>query len=222
MQASKGGKQSTDNLNTAVRSMNHNNDQYGMITLRVLQWQHTLAVTNSTLIRFKAHLEGNHAWYGNSQLFSASEDMGLGEETTTTLLNQQHSKYLSLYPQISVVITLFKETSLQQKETITENCKQSKCPLTEPKAQGSLLKKGWKDLKRQKINEFVVRLLSPRNVRNHTHKVLPTWLPKHQLNKDINRQTREGKTYTNNYRQLKNAKSQRNNLPQQRAHQQVF
>lgn len=54
MQASKGEKQSTDNLNTAVRSMNHNNDQYGMITLRVLQWQHTLAVTNSTLIRFKA------------------------------------------------------------------------------------------------------------------------------------------------------------------------
>lgn len=37
MQASKGGKQPTDNLNPAVRSMNHSNDQYGMITLRVLQ-----------------------------------------------------------------------------------------------------------------------------------------------------------------------------------------
>lgn len=121
--------------------------------------------------------------------------MGLGEETTTTLLNQQHSKYLSSYPQISVVVTLIKETSLQQKGTITENCKQSKCQLTEPKAQGSLLKKGWKDLKREKINEFVVRLLSPRNVRKHTHKVLPTWLPKQQLNKDKNRQTRE-ETYT--------------------------
>lgn len=36
--------------------------------------------------------------------------------------------------------------------------------------------------------EVCYEIVSPRNVRSHTHKVSPTWLPKLELNKgDVNR-----------------------------------
>lgn len=78
-------------------------------------------------------------------------------------------------------------------------------------------KSRWEDCKIQRTGEFTVRCLSPRSVRSYTHKVSPTWLPRHELKEDINRHAEVGERATT--RQLRNAESRGSSLPLGRAHQ---
>lgn len=67
-----------------------------------------------------------------------------------------------------------------------------------------------------------MRCLSPRSVRSYTHKVSPTWLPRHELKEDTNRHAEVGEGATTRQlrmRQLRNAESRGNSLPLGRAHQ---
>lgn len=70
-------------------------------------------------------------WYGITSWYEDSEVMDIGGKSIpTTLLNQhnpeQQSKYLSLYPQISIALSFHQRNlSLLQIEIITENHNQS-------------------------------------------------------------------------------------------------
>ena len=71
--------------------------------------------------------------------------------------------------------------------------------------------------------------MPPSDVLSYTHKVSPTWLPKHELNRDHirhgkvdGRNPRRPQSYTENYRYLRNVESKRNSFPQGRTHQLVI
>lgn len=94
---------------------------------------------------------------------------------------------------------------------------------TRPKAQGTCWKRKLKDLKSQRIGEseivFLV-MLEATSMKSDQHDCL-----KHELNQDNNRHAKtdwgestRSQPYTKNYRQLRNAQSERNNPPPGRAH----
>lgn len=63
-----------------MTSVNHNNDHYGTLTLRMHQWN-----------IFLGNKGKSHAWYWNSyHLSRASEVLDLEDPTTNTLLNQDY------------------------------------------------------------------------------------------------------------------------------------
>lgn len=148
--------------------------------------------------------------------------------------HQLHSKQSSLYPQRSVVLTLYQGNfSFQQMDAITENQILSKCRILEPRpsgfiykttlttmAQESLPRREQKGCKSQRHKECCYTM-SPRNVRSYTLKISPTWLPKHTLNKNttIDMLMRMGKSsqgrsqpYTKNDKQQRNAESRKSSL----------
>jgi hypothetical protein len=118
--------------------------------------------------------------------------------------------------------------SLQEIETNLENHNQSKCRVVElspngyicktttaSKAQGRL-QKGWEDCRSQNTKEFAVCLCYNRSCIHH---VLPSRLPKQELNKDrsnkpviVGRERTWGFTLHTELQELINADSRRNTL----------
>lgn len=114
---------------------------------------------------------------GNIAIYSGIRMSWILEENLKPplLLNQNklqlHSKYLSLYLPMSVVLTTHQANfSLKQTETMTKTTTHqnpelgSTVPVDSfsstfmPKAQETLQKRRWKDCRRQRIEEFSVRL----------------------------------------------------------------
>lgn len=166
--------------------MNHNNDQNGKITLRVAHkpWQ-----SSNSLIVFNILSTREQLFYywkpGQLPRTSKVRILG-GEPTTTASLNQhhpfRHAKYLYLYPQARRVLTPYQgNVSLKQREAITENHNRTKCRAPSqwihlentlvPRAQETVQKRGQKDVKKQRIEEFAVRLCL---VRSSTQQVSST------------------------------------------------
>lgn len=59
------------------------------------------------------------------------------------------------------------------------------------------------------------------NVKSYTHNVSPTGLPKHKTSRDSNTHA-ETSALPKNHKQLRNAETGRNSLPQGKAHQLVI
>lgn len=114
-----------------------------------------------------------------------------------------------------------RKTSLQQTETITDTHNPSKCSIVES-SPNEYIYKTFLHLMLKELLYKVARLqepenqgvcceiVFPRNVTSYTHKVSPTWLSKHELNKDntdrhakvYERQPIRPQPYTKNYKQL--------------------
>ena len=145
-----------------------------------------------------------------------------------------HSKYLSLYPEISLP---HPSSSNLHFATDGDHYRktQSKCRLLEPSPSGSIyiivpilkdsrsLTEGEKRLNESGDLRVCCVIVSPGISRSCTHEVSPTWLPKHGLNKTKNRHTKENnwktigpQCYTKNFRQLRNTVSEKNNLQQEK------
>lgn len=74
--------------------MNYNDNQHGMITLKINSETHILSITNNSLIGPRhAQQEGNHALYWTlDQLLEGGEVMDLREELlTVTPLNSHNT-----------------------------------------------------------------------------------------------------------------------------------
>lgn len=76
--------------------------------------------------------------------------------------------------------------SSQQMETFKESLNQSNTDRLSPGPKDTATTQ-WEVVERLKELEdqqFFCEIVSPRDVRSHIYKLLPTWLPKHELNKD--------------------------------------
>lgn len=115
---------------------------------------------------------------------------------------------------------------------------QSKCRVVKPRPDGfipqnnSCISGSWNVVEEEAENLLepedqgvCCKTMSPNNDRRCTHRVLPTWLPKHELNMDNNIFARvdRGKPvrpqhYPKNYGQLRNSVSGRKSSPRKSEH----
>lgn len=162
--------------------------------IQKVQKQHIHLRSSQQLSNCNLQQEENSALYWKpSQLLRASELIFLeGEPPTTTSLSQHspslHSKHLSLYPQVSIVLSPHQGNfPLRQMETITDSHTNENVELGSLVSMDTSKEKLWhpslRELGRRWARKTIRakgsyrEIVSSRDVR--IYKGSPTWLPKH-------------------------------------------